>query len=90
MLSLLNSFVYFRSPSVGKPREEIVHDQVSGRTRRRAVFNDNLEEELGDDDDDDEEEEDAMDEGDNEPDFEEIKLRPINPQVLLVSSSMKQ
>ena len=57
---------------------------MSGRTRRRAVFNDNLEEELGDDDDDDEDEDgDCIDE-DNEEDFEEIKLRSINPQVQLI------
>ena len=67
----------------GKPREEIVHDEASGRTRRRAVFNDNLEDEIGDDDDDEEDEEDRIDEEgeDEEEEYEEIKLRPINPKV---------
>lgn len=64
----------------GKPREEIVHDEVSGRTRRRAVFNDNLDNEIGDDDDDEEDEEDQL-EDDGEEDEEEIKLRPINSEV---------
>ncbi|XP_045029896.1 ribosome biogenesis protein BMS1 homolog [Daphnia magna] len=63
----------------GKPREEIVHDEVSGRTRRKAVFNDNLEEELGDDDDEEDEEE-RLDDEDCEEEFEEIKLRSINPK----------
>jgi ribosome biogenesis protein BMS1 len=63
----------------GKPREEIVHDEVSGRTRRRAVFNDNLDNEIGDDDDDEEDEEDQL-EDDGEEDEEEIKLRPINSE----------
>lgn len=66
----------------GKPREEIVHDEVSGRTRRRAVFNDNLDDEIGDDDDDEEDEEDQLD---DEEDFEEIKLHPINSKVIVIS-----
>ena len=66
----------------GKPREEIVHDEVSGRTRRRAVFNDNLDDEIGDDDDDEEDEADQLDDEDGEEDFEEIKLHPINSKAM--------
>lgn len=64
----------------GKPREEIVHDEVSGRTRRKAIFSDNLEEEIGDEDDEDNEEE--LNDEDCEEEFEEIKLRSINPKVI--------
>lgn len=79
-------FLIFRDVADdGKPREEIVHDQASGRTRRRAVFNDNLENEIGDDDDEEEDEEDQMDEEgedeEEEEEYEEIKLRSLNPKV---------
>lgn len=59
---------------------------MSGRTRRKAVFNDNLEEELGDDDDEEDEEE-RLDDEDCEEEFEEIKLRSINPKVIDVQNS---
>ncbi len=68
----------------GKPREEIVHDEVSGRTRRRAVFNDNLDDEIGDDDDEEEDEEDPLDDEGGEEDFDEIKLHPINSKVIVI------
>ena len=59
---------------VQHPREEIVHDQ--GRVRRRAIFDDNLEDEIGDDDDED-------DDGgeDDDGDFDEIKLRSSDNKV---------
>lgn len=61
--------MYFSEETSHQPREELVQDQ--GRVRRRAIFDDNLEDEIGDEDDDDEDD-DRMDDGDE---FEEIKLR---------------
>lgn len=81
--------------SVGKPREEVMFDEASGRTRRKAVFNDNLEDELGDDDDDEDDEDDVGEDDDKdlddekdedeedeeEEDYEDIKLKPTNSKV---------
>ncbi len=61
--------MYFSEETSHQPREGLVQDQ--GRVRRRAIFDDNLEDEIGDEDDDDEDD-DRMDDGDE---FEEIKLR---------------
>ena len=63
-----------------KPREEIVHDQVSGRMRRKAVFNDNLENEIGDED-DDEEDEDNEELDDEENEYSGIRLRSVSDKV---------
>merc|ERR1712071_489685 len=69
-------------------KEEKVYDEASGRVRRRAVFNDNLdsqelENDEDDDDDDDDEEVNHEDDDEDEQDIddqhdEEIVLRTVN------------
>ena len=68
----------------GQPREELVHDEVSGRMRRKAVFNDKLEDEIGDGDDDDEDEEIQEEEiEDNDEEYSGIRFPSISDKVFI-------
>ena len=66
-------------PVVGQPKEEKVFDEATGRVRRRAVFNDNLDDEIGDSDEDDEND-DMGDDGDEE----EIVLRSLTSNKVIL------
>ena len=69
-----------------QPREEKVFDETSGRVRRRAVFNDNLDDEVGDSEDDDEHfdgNDNLEDEGDND-----IVLRSLTSNEVFFASSL--
>ena len=65
----------------GQPKEEKVFDEASGRVRRRAVFNDNLDAEVGDSEDDDEDDE--NDNMEDNGDEEEIVLRSLTSNKVL-------
>ena len=68
----------------GQPREELVHDEISGRMRRKAVFNDKLEDEIGDGDDDEEDDQandDEEIEDDEEEEYSGIRFRSVSDKV---------
>lgn len=60
-----------------------------GRVRRRAVFDDNLEDEIGDDDDEEDDDDNEENPTDDEDEFGEIKLRSVDNKVLIISEFKK-
>lgn len=84
-------------PSDGRPRQELVSDQVSGRVRRRAVFNDDLDEKVDLEEDDDEggddtekdDEEDNIDSDDDGESHAEDSEEENNPEPIVLRSLSK-